>query len=99
MKYQCTHKATGLVLIITNEGSLTELSGEEVLIKACQDYLDSFNNSYQIRSEIVQMRSHYEPELQIQNGSLWSVDTNNPLFISKYLIPELQGMGYDCIEV
>lgn len=99
MKYQCTHKATGLTLIITNDGSKTELSGDEVLVKACQEYLDTFINSYQIRSDILQMRNYYGPELVIQNGSLWSVDTNNPLFISKYLIPEIQGMGYDCLEV
>lgn len=96
MKYKCTHRATGLILFISNDNNKTELTGDSRLVKACGDYLNSFVNSYQISKEILQLKTLYEEEILIKNGSIWSIDINHPLFISKYLIPDLESMGYIC---
>ena len=97
MNYRCKHVSSGLSFNIQNDGHMTLLNGDETLVLACREYLDSFKNSYHIKSDVQQMKNLYG-DLVIQTGSVFSVDTDNPEFITKYLIPELTAMGYSCTK-
>lgn len=96
MKYRCIHR-TGRVLIIENSNHETKLSGDPDVVKACSEYLDSFKNSYALRGEKESAYNTYK-DLMIKKGNIWSVDVDDPRFVSKFLIPDLEGMGYQCIQ-
>ena len=99
MKYKCNHTRSGLTLHIHTKDGQTILSGDEALVVACREYLESFKDSYHIEGDVQQMRKLYGEDLVIKNGSVYSVDTNNPIFISDFLVPELTTMGYSCTKV
>ena len=97
MRYKCNHVSSGLHFVIQNDDHKTLLSGDEALVLACREYLDTYKNSYHIQSDVQQMKNLYG-DLVIQTGSVFSVDTDNPEFITKFLVPELTTMGYSCIK-
>lgn len=95
MLVKCTHINTGLIVFIRNENLKTSIEGNEILVDSFNDYLNRFRNTVIMQDALTQLRLTYG-DLVVNEGSLYSVDTNNPKFITSFMIPEIEEMGYLC---
>lgn len=100
MKIQITHKKTGKVSTVQSDGTTLTIDGDTDLKNGLEENLGKYHRTLHREMQYNAAKNYFGEHL-IKNdpASIASVDTAAFEFLTKFFIPDITKMGFECVLI